>query len=302
VYLTAPSDRSPTAGPALTFTALIPDLHHYNGRGGRVFPLWHDNKGSIPNIRADILEYLSKAFQTAVSAEDLFAYIAAVVAQPAFTNRFKSDLVQPGLHVPLTADADLFFKTAEVGRTIIWLQTFGERFVDTKSGRRAGPPRLSPKSSPRIPADGAIAADSGAIPDTIQYDEGKCRLLIGSGYVENVSTEMWNYEVSGKHVLRQWFSYRKASRERPVIGDRRPPSKLGNIQPDHWLAEYTTELLNVLHVLGRLIELESSQAELLEQICSSPMISKDDLLSAIGTNGKKQRRRHTDKQSSLLDH
>jgi hypothetical protein len=40
----------------------------------------------------------------------------------------------------------------------------------------------------------------------------------------------------------QWFSYRKRNRERPIIGDRRPPSKLGVIQPDHWLAEYTTEL------------------------------------------------------------
>ena len=34
VYLTAPSDRSPTSGPALTLSALVPDLHHYNGRGG----------------------------------------------------------------------------------------------------------------------------------------------------------------------------------------------------------------------------------------------------------------------------
>jgi hypothetical protein len=45
------------------------------------------------------------------------------------------------------------------------------------------------------------------------------------------------YEVSGKQVLTQWFSYRKKNRERPLIGDRRPPSKLGDIQPDHWLAE-----------------------------------------------------------------
>jgi hypothetical protein len=48
---------------------------------------------------------------------------------------------------------------------------------------------------------------------------------------------MWNYEISGKHVLHQWFSYRKANRERPITGDRRKPSKLGDIQPDHWLAE-----------------------------------------------------------------
>jgi len=39
VYLTALERVSPSAGPAVTFTGLIPDLDHYNGRGGRVFPL-----------------------------------------------------------------------------------------------------------------------------------------------------------------------------------------------------------------------------------------------------------------------
>lgn len=67
---------------------------------------------------------------------------------------------------------------------------------------------------------------------------------------------VWSYEVSGKQVLGQWFSYRKKNREHPLIGDRRPPSLLGNLQPDHWLAEYTTELLNVLNVLGWLVGLE----------------------------------------------
>jgi hypothetical protein len=32
-------------GPALTFTALIPDMNSYNGRGGRVFPLYKDAAG-----------------------------------------------------------------------------------------------------------------------------------------------------------------------------------------------------------------------------------------------------------------
>ena len=88
---------------------------------------------------------------------------------------------------------------------------------------------------------------------------------------------MWNYEVSGKQVLLQWFSYRKANRERPIIGDRRPPSPLGDIQPDYWLAEYTTELINLLNVVNLLIDLEPKQSELLEKICAGPLISVDEL-------------------------
>ena len=101
------------------------------------------------------------------------------------------------------------------------------------------------------------------MPDSIDYDASRKRLLVGRGYVENVEPEVWRYEVSGKQVLLQWFSYRKANRERPIIGDRRPPSPLGDVQPDHWLAEYTTELINVLNVLGLLVDLEPTQAELL---------------------------------------
>lgn len=99
------------------------------------------------------------------------------------------------------------------------------------------------------------------------------RLLVGTGYIDNVSPAVWDYEVSGKRVLTQWFSYRKKNRERPIIGDRRPPSKLGEIQPDHWLSEYTTELLNVLHVLALLVELEPAQVQSLEAICEGPTLS-----------------------------
>jgi hypothetical protein len=66
----------------------------------------------------------------------------------------------------------------------------------------------------------------------------------------------------------------------PIIGDRRPSSKLGDIQPDHWLAEYTTELINLLNVLGQLVNLEQSQAELLERVCAGHTITFEELRDA----------------------
>jgi predicted helicase len=100
-----------------------------------------------------------------------------------------------------------------------------------------------------------------------------------SGAWANVTPEMWAYEVSGKQVLWQWFSYRRRDRSRPIIGDRRPLSPLDSIQPDGWLAEYTTDLLDLLHVLGRLIALEPAQADLLNRICTSPLLGADKLRS-----------------------
>jgi hypothetical protein len=215
-----------------------------------------------------------------VAAEDVMAYIAAVAAHPAFTSKFQEDLSTPGLRIPFTADRKIFTEAVELGRTVIWLHTFGECMADAAKGRPAGPPRLPAARRPRIPTEGAIPQEADAMPDTINYDSTRKRLLVGKGYVENVPAAVWSYEVSGKQVLVQWFSYRKKNRERPIIGDRRRPSPLANIQPDHWLAEYTTELINVLNVLGRLVDLEPSQAELLETICSSSTFSAEELRAA----------------------
>jgi hypothetical protein len=277
IYLTALLRTSPSAGPALTFTPSIPDLDHYNGRGGRAFPLWRDSAATEPNLPPNLLDFLAKTYKTAVTAEDLLAYLAAVAAHPAYTARFQPNLSQPGLRIPLTARGKLFAEAVALGRRVIWLHTFGERFADPKANRPAGPPRLPKDQAPRIPKDGAIPADPEAMPDEIVYDAAKQRLLVGAGHIDNVPPEVWAYEVSGKRVLTQWFSYRKRNRERPIIGDRRPPSKLGEIQPEGWIAEYTTELLNVLHVLGGLIELEASQANLLERICSGSTITRTEL-------------------------
>ena len=91
---------------------------------------------------------------------------------------------------------------------------------------------------------------------------------------------MWAYDVSGMNVLRQWFSYRKRDRRRPIIGDRRPPSPLGDIQPDHWPHEYTTDLLDLLNVLGRLVLLEPRQATLLDEILAGKLIARDQFVAA----------------------
>ena len=73
--------------------------------------------------------------------------------------------------------------------------------------------------------------------------------LYTNATIDNVMPEIWNYEVSGKRVVWQWFSYRRRNRTKPVIGDRRPPPPLDALQPDHWLGECTTDPMNLLHHL-----------------------------------------------------
>ena len=277
LFLTAFCAHIPTSGPALTFTGLTPDLHHYKGSfGGRVFPLWAD-VATESNLKAGVLSRLTAKYEKVVTPDDLVSYIAALAAHPAYTSRFQPDLSTPGLRIPFTSEANVFQQAVNLGHTVIWLHTFGERMVDPEHTRPAQPPRLPVDRRPGIPKAGAISQGPEDMPDTLGYDAGKHRLLVGHGFIDNVTPAMWAYEVSGKQVLTQWFSYRKRNRERPIIGDRRKPSALGDIQPDHWLPEYTTELLNVLNVLGLLIDLEPQQKALLEQVCSGSLISETDL-------------------------
>ena len=237
VFLTALARTSPSCGPALTLTYLVPDLGHHNGRGGRAFPLWADTEARVPTLRPRLLALLSDRLGFAVAPEALVAYIAAVAAHPAFTERFREDMATPGLRIPLTADAAPYSEAVEIGRGVVWLQTFGERMADSGAGRPPGPPRLPPERAPRIPKQGAFPQDAEGMPDSIDYDASGRRLLVGRGFVENVAPATWSYEVSGKQVLAQWFSYRRKTRDRPIIGDRRPPSPLGDIQPESWQAE-----------------------------------------------------------------
>ncbi len=280
VFLTSPEDQTPENGPPLSVTSHIPDQHHYHGRGGRVLPLWRDAAATIPNIKSALIAHLSTTYGKPVTAPDVMAYVAGLLAHPAFTARFKEDLIRPGLRVPVTADVALFDRAVALGREVIWLHTYGERFVDTAAGRPAAPPRMPKGQGPTIPVGGTIPGAPNPLPDTMHHDPSTGRLHVGEGFIENVQTAVAEYQVSGRNVLRQWFSYRKADRTRPVIGDRRPPSALDKIQPDHWLPEYTEDLLNLLHVLGRLVALEPAQATLLDEICAAPLLTQASLTGA----------------------
>lgn len=277
VYLTAPQDTTPTSGPAATLTGDVPDVHHYKGSfGGRVYPLWLDPAATVPNVVPSLLDVLTARYDTAVTAEDLFAYLAAVIANPSYPKTFATELSTPGLRVPLTADPELFARAVSIGRRVIWLHSYGRRFSDANDERPRHAPRLAPESAPKVLAGAAIPSDAEHMPDELTYDATAQELHVGAGRICNVTPRMWSYEISGVNVLTKWFSYRRKTRDRPVMGDRRF-SPLLAIRLDHWPADYTRDLIDLLNVLGILADLEPDQAELLTGIREGPLISTEDL-------------------------
>lgn len=120
IFLTALEAHSPSSGPAVTSASLMPDNHHYKGSfAGRVYPLWRNAEATVSNVRPSLLEHLALAYGRAIAPEDTMAYIAGVMAHPAFTARFRADLVRPGLRLPITAEAELFERAAALGREVI---------------------------------------------------------------------------------------------------------------------------------------------------------------------------------------
>ncbi|GAA3517479.1 hypothetical protein FHR32_007793 [Streptosporangium album] len=109
------------------------------------------------------------------------------------------------------------------------------------------------------------------MPEEITYDPDTATLHVGAGQISPVRPEVWAYEVSGWRVVKRWFDYRKKN----PAGRRSSP--LDDINPKEWSAEFTTELLQLLNVLTLCVELEPEQADLLERICSGPLITVTDL-------------------------
>jgi hypothetical protein len=272
VYLTAPHDLSPTAGPAATVSGLVPDLHHYHGRGGRVFPLWRDEFGTAPNIAPGLVGLLRERLGMEVAPEDLLAYIAGLLCHPGFTARFAADLTVPGLRVPVTADAALFAGAVALGRRVVWLHCHGERFVDAADDRPDGPPRLPESERPKVLR--AIPDDPAGMPDEMDYSPADRFLAIGEGRIAPVAPEVWAYEVSGMNVLRKWFGYRKREPE------GRRVSPLDRIVADRWEPSLTSELLDLLNVIGLLVALEPLQADLLARVIDGPLIDVESLTAA----------------------
>jgi hypothetical protein len=229
VYVSEQHAHPISDGTALTFSALVPNVHHFNGRGGRVLPLYRNHLGRVPNLAPGLLLTLQEIGGAAI-AEDVLAYLAAVVAHPGYTHRFVQELRTPGIRVPITTRTDLWHEAIQVGQEVIWLHTYGSRYCDEDAGR--------PRSRPRTTHEGrrprlirSIPASPERMPDYVTYSRETQTLMIGrrgfpddQGVIEHVSPAVWAYTVGGGvPVVRRWLNYRPAAQAADLAPRRDQP-------------------------------------------------------------------------------
>ncbi|MCC7409539.1 MAG: N-6 DNA methylase [Phycisphaeraceae bacterium] len=266
IYITSLFSQPLGVGPALTCAAHIPDLDHFRGSYGAkaVMPLYRDASASEPNILPGLLDRLRQAFGRAVTAEDFLAYVYGILAQPAFTDHFAGELGTRELRVPITKRADLFEQVRAAGARLLWLHTYGERFVPKGKHRGAVPKGMAKNIK-------AISGDAEDYPDDYRYDAGSKTLHVGRGAFAPVAPEVFEFEVSGLKVVRSWLDYRMKEPK----GKRSSP--LDGINPTQWPSQFTTELLELLWVLEATVAAYPDMARLLDEVVKSECFKADEL-------------------------
>jgi hypothetical protein len=135
----------------------------------------------------------------------------------------------------------VFERVAGLGRRLIWLHSFGERF-----GGEALPEGRARCLAPPI---GAITQ--------FTFDSNAARLELGGGAFGDVSSEVWGFSVSGLKVVRSWLGY---------------VSVLDHIVP-RWDAALTRELLELLWVLEATLAIQPELDALLDDVVRGPKLA-----------------------------
>jgi hypothetical protein len=86
-----------------------------------------------------------------------------------------------------------------------------------------------------------------------------------------VSTEVWNFSVSGLQVVKSWLDYRMKK------GAGKKSSPLDDIRPERWTDQMTQELVELLwvleHSLAKYLELDAW----LDEVLAGSLFTGDEI-------------------------
>ena len=266
LYLTTLLSHPLGGGPALATCSCLPDLHHFRGSYGAkaVLPLYRTADSSEANILPGLLGRLGAAYERNVTPEDFLAYLYGILAHPAFVQRFAAELETRELRAPITKDADLFAEVCAVGARLLWLHTYGERFVP--NGEQPG---AVPQGAARCLK--AVPVGTEGYPKQFRHNGATQTLQVGQGEFAPVAPQVYDFEVSGLKVVQSWLKYRMRD------GGGKKSSPLDGIRPEQWTPQFTTELLELLWVVEATLALYPKQAQLLEAVTAGSCLQANEL-------------------------
>jgi hypothetical protein len=152
---------------------------------------------------------------------------------------------------------------AKLGRKLIWLHTYAERFRDSNQTEEVPIGQATTiKGVSSIPAE---------YPNEYSYDAVTQEIMVGDGRFGPVSPTVWEFEVSGLRVIPSWLGYRMKNRS----GKKSSP--LDSICPEHWTARMSDELLELIWVLEATLAMEPELESVLDEIVTAPCFTVPEL-------------------------
>lgn len=265
------------AGPVAACTVLLPDGHSPAGRPGRIRPFYRRPGGAEPNLAPGLVQLLGARLESAVDAEEVLAWVAAVVCG---VSRKRGEArgrarLSPVRVVPFTANRELWRRGVALGRRSLWLHTRGARGAPGAPGTpgvEGAPGPAAPAGAtgtgdadisdvPRLPGGrrpyvrAPLPSNPG--PEALDYDPDERALHIGEGRIAPVDRSAWEFEVSGAPVLQTWFRRRTEPAE---------AGTLAAVRPRVWPREWTSQLLELITTLTLLGELRAATGELVREL------------------------------------
>lgn len=186
------------AGPAVWCHGVLPDYHAFRGSyGGYVFPL-HDRRPEVAgtNLAPLLIDGLCAAYGVAVSPQQVFDAILALLSAQSYTLRFAEDLEDVFPHIPFPADPGVFVALAALGALIRATQTFDAAHT------------LAAVADPAFVRLASAPTRGAALHKAEPVADGLALCADGSGRIEGLPPALWAFEVSGYPVLRRWLEAR----------------------------------------------------------------------------------------------
>lgn len=265
----------PGEGPGLLISHLIPDMDCFNNRGGRAHPLYHPD-GSA-NLVVGILPALEEKLGLDISPQDIVYYLAGITGHPGYVETFEEELQEAGIRVPLTSDVQLWEQLVKLGRSIVWLHSYGN-LGDPLPGlskiRDSGSDYQIPAFQKNMGRAMPVAKPTWEPSIIIGENSYEDVMLFGDAIWSGVERRVFDYTVGGRNVIDSWAGYRLKSPN----GKRTSP--LNNIVQENWPREWSAELNDLLAVLTHLIHLEDEQQMLLDSVMAGDLITREQLQEA----------------------
>lgn len=279
IFIVEQHAHYPKAGPGLYFSALIPDMHAFNNRGGRAHPAL--TIGGTPNLTGPAAQMLRERFGDNAPG-DLVYYLAALTGHPGYVRTFDEPLQQAGIRVPLTADPALWERAVQLGKQVVWLHTYGERgeplpgmkyLHQIPEGADYVLPtptvdmgKTMPEKKPSFSLDpvGSLSEEENIpVTGTVSFGQARC---------ENVEKRVFDYTIGGNQVLGLWAKYRL---KKPVV---RRSSSLNDIVQREWPEAWSEEYERLLYTLTHLVHMEPAQEKLLDEVLAGEQIFREEFV------------------------